>query len=670
MTGDGADTPVAADPEPATAGPPFGDAILGMTSAGIITSCNPAAARLFGYPPAQLIGSAAELLVPRGLRGWEAEVLERVAAGDEVEPYRTSRLRRDGTVVPVLVTLSPVLDVDGRVIGAAMVARRAAGEDEEPRSRLGADVSDQRTNVREADDRFQAAREADRARERVYVERSQQRFKAAMDLERAEERLRVQDAEDRFQLRMETERAKERMNVQDAEDRFQLRIETERGKERMQVEEAEDRFQGELRSSRARERTEVEDAEDRIRVELDVERAEAYSDRVRLESQLQQGQRLEILGQLAGGVAHDFNNLLAVILNYAVFVTETLAAGPDADVAAAANDVAQIQRAAERAAALTHQLLAFARREIVRPRVLDLNAVVADVEELLRRTIGEDVLLSTELVPDLRTVLMDPGQVEQILMNVAVNARDAMTEGGRLHIETGNLDVDVNMDGSSRPYVRLRISDTGRGMSAETLDRVFEPFYTTKAEGMGTGLGLATVYGIVAQAGGSITVRSRLGAGTTLTVLLPATEEVAVPVEEVSTTDYPGQGETVLVVEDEDALRAVTERILAGHGYQVLAAADGVEAVALASRHDGEIGLLITDVVMPNMAGTAVAERIRAVRPGTEVLFMSGYAQNDLASRSLLEGDVHLIEKPFVAAALLRQAGQILDRHRTERRRA
>jgi PAS domain S-box-containing protein len=686
MTEEGADPHVATEQEMASVVASSLDAVLGMTPSGTITTCNPAAACLYGYLPAELVGSAAEMLVPRGLRGYEAAILARIVGGGEVEPYRADRLRQDGTEVSVSVTVSPILDADSRIVGVSTVAR-PAGDAQDAGDRLRVRVSRQRANVRDAEDRFRAGLEADRARERLQVGKSQRRFEAAMDVERAKERVHVQDAEDRFQQRMEAERAKERVHVQEAEDRFQVGLEGNRARERIEVENAEDRFQVGLEGNRARARIEVENAEDRFQIgidadrareradvqnaedrfqtELDVERAEAQSDRARLESQLQQGQRLEILGQLAGGVAHDFNNLLAVILNYAAFVTDELGTGPGANVAAAALDVAQIERAAERAAALTHQLLAFARREVVRPRVLDLNTVVADVEELLRRTIGADVLLSTELAPDIRPVLMDPGQVEQVLMNVAVNARDAMTRGGTLRIETTNIDVDVDFEAPASPYVRLRISDTGRGMSAEVLDRAFEPFYTTKPEGMGTGLGLATVYGIVSQAGGSVTARSRLGVGTTLTILLPATEEIAVPVVEAPAVRHRGNGETVLVVEDEDALRAVTERILIGHGYQVLVAADGVEAVALAGSHDGEISLLVTDVVMPKMAGNEVADRIRAARPGTEVLFMSGYARNDLASRSLLDGDVHLIEKPFTAEALLQRAGQILDRDRT-----
>jgi PAS domain S-box-containing protein len=660
MTRDGANTNIATEPEIASP-----DAILRTTDSGTITGCNPAAARLYGYLPDELVGNAAELLVPRGLRGWEAAIMKQIADGGEVAPYHADRLRKDGTVVTVAVTVSPIHDPDGRVVGAATVARLVGGA-VDPGNQAPERVSNHRRKARDAEDHFQAGREADRARERLQVEKSQRRFEAAMDVERAAERVRIQAAADHFQLRMEAERAKERVQVEKAEDRFQAALDSGRTRERVQIEDAEDRFQVGLDMDRARERTAVRNADDRIQVERDAELAESQSDRARLESQLQQAQRLEILGQLAGGVAHDFNNLLAVILNYATFVTDELTAGPAADVAAAARDVAQIQRAAERAAALTHHLLAFARREVVRPRVLDLNAVVVDVEELLRRTIGEDVLLSTDLAPDIRPVLMDPGRLEQVLMNLAVNARDAMTGGGTLRIETVNVDIDVDVEAPVSPYVRMRISDTGRGMSAEVLDRAFEPFYTTKPEGMGTGLGLATVYGIVTQAGGSITVRSRIGVGTTVTILLPATAEIAVPVDEAVPVLLRGNGETVLVVEDEDALRAVTERILTGHGYRVLAAADGVQAVALAGAHDGEIRLLVTDVVMPNMAGTEVADRIRAVRPETEVLFMSGYAQNDLVARSEIEGDVHLIDKPFTAFALLQQAGEILERDRPE----
>jgi PAS domain S-box-containing protein len=638
--GDAAEAQVGVQATPTSVVPPFQDAIIGMTASGSVAGCNLAAARLYGYLPAQMVGLPAESLVPPGLREEEAAILLRAVAGEEIEPYVTDRVRRDGTVVTMSLAISPMVDADGAVVGVVAISRRT-GEPSDPQDRVDARETRQREDVRDAEDRFQAGVDAERARERVQVN----------------------DAADRFQVRMAAERARERAQVELAADRFQTGLADERTRERAAVRKAENRFQVDMEAERARERAEIQDAEDRFQVGIDIERAEALSDRERLEGQLQQSQRLEILGQLAGGVAHDFNNLLAVIVNYATFVTDELSSGPAPDVAAAARDVAQIQRAAERAAALTHQLLAFARREVVLPRVLDLNHVVADVEELLSRTIGEDVMLGTDLAADLWHVLMDPGQVEQVLMNLAVNARDAMVDGGALRIDTANVLLDATPSAPPGRYVRLRISDTGRGMSAEVLDRVFEPFYTTKAEGMGTGLGLATVYGVVTQAGGTIGIRSKPGAGTTVKIMIPATDETAEPLAAASSGERTHRGGTVLVVEDEAALRAVTERIFASNGYRVIAAADGVEAVALVRAHDGDIQLLVTDVVMPKMLGIEVAERIRQIKPEIEVLYMSGYVQQNLASQSTLKRDVHLIEKPFSAAVLLERAGQILDDH-------
>jgi hypothetical protein len=412
----------------------------------------------------------------------------------------------------------------------------------------------------------------------------------------------------------------------------------------------------------------VREAQQRSDTKLTAERAAAGRDKEHLQSQLQQSQRLEVLGQLAGGVAHDFNNLLAVILNYAAFVGEELATEHDADFKAASRDVAQIQRAAERASSLTHQLLAFARREIVRPVVLDLNDVVTEVQQLLDRTIGEDIVLRANLADHLWPVLADAGQVEQILVNLAINARDAMQDGGTLTIDTENIPVTTEFIAAGSTvragrYVRLRVSDTGTGMAPDVIAHAFEPFYTTKADGTGTGLGLATVYGIVLQAEATIDIHSMLGVGTTFTILIPVTDEVAVPVEEPATYHRTPTGETVLIVEDEEALREVTERIFTRSGYHVLTAVHGIDAIAVAAAHDGDIHLLVTDVVMPNMLGKEVAEKILLIKPGIEVLYMSGYAQPVLASQGRLDQDVHLIEKPFSEAALIAMAGKILNGH-------
>ena len=388
-----------------------------------------------------------------------------------------------------------------------------------------------------------------------------------------------------------------------------------------------------------------------------------------------QAQRLESLGQLAGGVAHDFNNLLAVILNYVSFVSEDVSAaaataGPDParHLESASADLAQIKEAAERAAGLTHQLLVFARRDVIRPQVIDLGTVITAVEEMLRRTIGEHVELVISLAGDLWPILADPGQLEQVLVNLAVNARDAMPEGGTLTIDTANVTVDADtIAGGSMARkgrnVRLRVSDTGTGIPADVAQHVFEPFFTTKPDGSGTGLGLATVYGILTQAGGNIRIYSEPGHGTTFTITLPVTAEAAIQVAKPMPYQRAPKGETVLIVEDEEALREVTRRIFTRNGYKVITAANGPEALRIAGDHPGEIHLLVTDVVMPQMLGKEVAEKMRLIKPEIEVVFMSGYARPVLASQGRLDPGVALVEKPFSEADLLAMAGQVLNGH-------
>jgi PAS domain S-box-containing protein len=399
-------------------------------------------------------------------------------------------------------------------------------------------------------------------------------------------------------------------------------------------------------------------------------RLEAEAERERLQNQLHQAQRLESLGQLAGGIAHDFNNLLAVIINYAAFVAGDLDAEEITEQGRQAmrEDIEQVSLAAEKAAHLTHQLLAFARREVVQPAVVDVNDVVGDIEQLLRRTLGEHVEFRTSLATDLRAVLVDPGQLEQILVNLAVNARDAMPDGGVLRIDTANTDVDEGYAASRPelspgPHVRLRVSDTGTGMPPETAQRAFDPFFTTKPPGQGTGLALATVYGIVQQAGGRAQIYSEPGIGTTFTVLLPATDDTASPAEPQGQPPTPRRGEeTILLVEDEQALREVTRRILTGAGYRVIVAENGPEALAAAAAHPDAIDLLLSDVIMPQMPGPALAQRLLAERPALRVLLMSGFAQPILDSGGHLRDGMVLIEKPFSGPALLAKIAQMLER--------
>ncbi|MEU8817721.1 ATP-binding protein [Actinoplanes sp. NPDC048796] len=381
------------------------------------------------------------------------------------------------------------------------------------------------------------------------------------------------------------------------------------------------------------------------------DRAEQEKARLRAEAQAHRSQRLESLGQLAGGIAHDFNNMLGVIVNYASFVVEE-AESAQPDVTMIAADAKQVIKAGERGTDLTHQLLAFARREVVRPQVLDLNKVIAAVEAMLRRSIGEHITLLFRPEPDLPPVTFDPGQIEQMLVNLALNARDAMPSGGNLVIDTGR----------HGDQVRLRISDSGKGMTPEVVERAFEPFFTTKASGEATGLGLATVYGIVTQADGEVGITSEPGLGTTVTVLLPAAATSATsPAVAEPAADTRGRGETLLVVEDEDALRDVAGRILSGAGYQVLKAECGTKALDVAARHSGQIDLLLSDVVMPGMLGKELAERLVRERPDTRVLYMSGYAQPVLHTQGTLDPGVALLEKPFTADDLLTAVRKRLD---------
>ena len=419
----------------------------------------------------------------------------------------------------------------------------------------------------------------------------------------------------------------------------------------------------------------IRDVTDRLEWQAARERLKSQAEREHLEAQLHQSQRLESLGQLAGGVAHDFNNLLAVMLNYTAFVAEEVAdaaAGdPSGRWAAARHDIEQVIRAGQRATELTHQLLAFGRREVVRPQVLDLNVVVREVEQLLERTLGEHVQLHTDLVVEPWPVLADPGQLTQVLVNLAVNARDAMSEGGTLTISTVNRMLDP-ADAAAHPalsagrHVELRIADTGAGIPPEIAERIFEPFFTTKPKGQGTGLGLATVYGIVTQAGGSIVMRSAPGAGTAFTMLFPATDRAPAVVRQEPARKQGRGGETVLVVEDEEALREVTRRILTRNGYRVLTASGGPEALKIAENTDEHIHLLLTDVIMPHMLGTELAAKMGELRPESRVLYMSGYAQPVLASQGTLAPGLTLVEKPYSEQDLVQRVREVLDGSRPE----
>ena len=385
------------------------------------------------------------------------------------------------------------------------------------------------------------------------------------------------------------------------------------------------------------------------------------TERRALEEQLLHSQKMEAVGRLAGGIAHDFNNILSVVSGYGEMVLSELAEDDEHRAR-----VVEILRAADRATGLTRQLLAFGRRQVIEPRHLDLNAVVVDVERMLHRLIGEDIQVSTKLGSDLGAIKADPGQVEQVLINLAVNARDAMPKGGKLILETANVTLDEDLvrgtlDVTAGPYVMLSVSDTGVGMDREVKEHLFEPFFTTKDSGSGTGLGLATVYGIVKQSGGHVWVYSEPGWGTTFKLYFPHVMSLEPSLSGIAPAEMLGGSETILVVEDDDLVRALIREFLTSVGYTVILAANPEEGLKLATERADEIDLLLTDVVMPGMSGRELVDRLTTSTPNLRVLFMSGYSDEAVASRGILEDGLAFLQKPFTRYSLSAKVRKVLD---------
>ena len=393
-------------------------------------------------------------------------------------------------------------------------------------------------------------------------------------------------------------------------------------------------------------------------------RRQAEDERIRLESQLRQAQKMEAVGQLAGGVAHDFNNLLTAIRGYSEFALNRLGD----ETSSIRKDIEEIAKSADRASSLTRQLLAFSRKQLLQPRILQLNDVVGEVDKMLRRLIGEDIEVVTVFGRALGRVKADPGQIEQVLVNLVVNARDAMPDGGKLTIETKNVDIDEEYAAaheglSPGRYVMLAVHDTGHGIDAETKSRLFEPFFTTKEQGKGTGLGLATVYGIVKQSGGYVVVESEPGNGAAFKVFLHRLEAGTDEVEHVVhiAEERPRGSETVLLVEDEEVVRNLVREILEGNGYTVLEARNGAEALELGRGFTSPIHLLVTDVVMPKMSGRELAERLVTIHRETRVLYMSGYTDGAIGQHGVLDPHTELLQKPFTFDALAQKVRKVID---------
>ncbi|MEO6603263.1 MAG: PAS domain S-box protein, partial [Polyangiaceae bacterium] len=493
------------------------DAIVSKQLDGTITSWNPAAERLFGYSAAEAVGQPITLLVPPDRRAEERALLARVASGESIEQYATIRLRKDGTLVDVAISLAPILDASGKVIGA---------------SKTGRDLS------------------------------------AQHDAARA---------------------------LKNTED------------------------------------------------------------------QLRQAQKMEAVGRLAGGIAHDFNNLLTVILSYSDLILSALK-----PLDPLATDISEVRTAALRAAELTRQLLVFSRQQVITPKVLDLNEVVGSMDRMLTRILGEDIELVSAPTAGLGRVLADRNNIEQVIMNLVVNARDAMPTGGKLTIETGNVELDAEYTrehpgAAPGPHVMLAVSDTGIGMDKATQARVFEPFFTTKEVGRGTGLGLSTVFGIAQQSGGSVWVYSEPGKGTTFKIYLPCVDAAIDAVSPEFAASALRGSETILLVEDQEQVRAVAKAILTRNGYHVLVAQHAAEARDLCRLHAEPIALLLTDVVMPQMSGAELAKQLLRKRPELKVLYMSGYTDDSVVRHGILESEMAFLQKPFTPETLTRKVREVLN---------
>jgi PAS domain S-box-containing protein len=614
------------------------DALIVVDERGTIRIANRQAGTLFGYDVVDLVGRSVDLLVPDAIRTVHPAHRRRYMAQPKTRPMgaqlKLSARRKDGTTFPVDISLSSIETAEGLLVSAAVrdISERVALEAKFE------GLLDAAPDAIIAVDEQGLIRLVNRQAESLFgYDRSELIGSTLERLVPERVRLRHPGHREAYVHDPRTRPMGEGLNLAAVrKDGTEFPVDIALSSIRTS--------EGLLVSAAVRDMT--------ARIEAERER-QIITEELH-EARLRQAQRLETVGHLAGGIAHDFNNLLAVILNYADFLAEQLPEGQ------MRQDVDEIQRAASRAAELTRQLLIFARREVVKPELLELNAVVSGVEKVLRRTIGENVEFVTVLAPLLPSVRADPGQLEQVFLNLAVNARDAMPAGGRLVVETSDVTLDADY-ADEHPgvtpgrYVRLSVSDTGSGMSPEVVGRAFEPFFTTKPSGQGTGLGLATVYGIVTQAGGNVRIYSEPGHGTLVSIHIPAVDQPAI---ERSTQDLEppvkGNGETVLIVEDEPAVLLAAIRILGTNGYVALSQPAPAEAIAMLADGQRRIDVLLTDVVMPGLSGIELARRARELRPGLRVVYMSGYSHEVIGHQGAIYADSALVQKPFTRKELLR----------------
>jgi two-component system, cell cycle sensor histidine kinase and response regulator CckA len=614
------------------------DAIISKTVDGVVTSWNTAAERIFGYTEQEMVGQSIFVLVPEELHDSERDLLQRIRRGERVDFADTERIRKDGTRINIALTVAPIWDSSGGVVGASSIKR-----DITDRKRAEAELT-------RREERYRALVMATSSI--VWTANADGQFDTG------------QASWEQFTGQPLNEpQGYGWINAVHPDDRESVRSSWIEARDQRAVWESSGRLWShvhqEYRHFLAR-AVPVLGPDDKVREWIGT--VTDTEDRWLAEERLRQADRMESVGRLAGGVAHEANNQMTVILGAAEFLNRAIRDG------ALRADLDHIRRAAHRTAAITQQLLAFSRRQLLQPQVMDLNAVVTAIEPILQRALGEVSQVKLRLSPDLGQIHADPGQLDQVLLNLALNARDAMPDGGTLTIETVNVVVDENrtvgrslesvIPGS---YAALIVSDSGEGMDPETLAHIFEPFFTTKAVGEGTGLGLATVYGIVKQTGGFITVSSEPGQGSSFRIYLPLVS-MAREAEKTPPERLPGGGsENILVVEDEPAVCAIVARTLRVYGYTVIEGRDGTHAMELAQAAAAPPDLVIADVVMPRMGGKRLAEEIEKRWPGTPVLFTSGYAGLEAVRRGLLDEGRDFVQKPLDPDMLVQKVRRMLD---------
>jgi two-component system cell cycle sensor histidine kinase/response regulator CckA len=611
------------------------DAIVAITLNGIITDWNPGAERMLGYRQGEMIGQPISRIIPPDRLGEPNRSLQRLVGGDQVVRHETVRVSKDGRQIHVSLTISPLRDTQGKVIGDSAIFRdiseRKMMEDALRRSESGF-----RSLVHNAP--FGILR----TKPDGGIVQANPAMVRMLGYASEHEMLGLNMAREVYRRPEERSEATAWTGKQDSVRGVELEWR---------------RKDGSMFAVRCDTHV-VMDTEGFL--EFLETFVEDVTKRREMELQLRQGQKMEAIGRLAGGIAHDFNNLLGVISGYAELVSEQMDPGSELH-----RSVEQIRKASDRASSLTRQLLAFSRQQVLETRVLNINLIVEDMVKMLPRLLGEDIELQASLDPELGAVKADQGQIEQVILNLAVNARDAMPGGGKLAICTGHVHFDSDLALKHPPmtpgnYVLLTVSDTGTGMDKQTQTHIFEPFFTTKELGRGTGLGLATVYGFVKQIGGYVWVESEPGVGSTFAIYLPMAREVA-------SQNGPGAGiavsergaGTILLVEDEESLRTLTRTILEQSGYTVLDACNGIEAVDIARDYSGPIHLLLTDMVMPGMNGRTVAEKVGQLYTGIRVAYMSGYT--GFSAQEAASLNAVIIAKPFTRNILLQKLSEALE---------